>query len=68
MTNDLIAELKENPEFYVGLIIKLREQVSSLTLLNTEHLVLIDLERERSAELEKTLESLTDSDKQAKAN
>lgn len=52
-SNNFVEELKSNPEFYVALILRLREQVATLTLLNIEAEVLLDLERAKTADSKK---------------
>lgn len=61
--NNLVEELKASPEYYVRLLIKLREQVATLTILNQELQVAIDMESARSVELKNKLDSLPQSQK-----
>lgn len=50
-----LSEIRNNTEFYATMVVKLRERVSGLTLMNLELESLLDLERQKTALLEEQI-------------
>lgn len=53
----LVEEFKSNPEYYVRLLLRLREQVASLTIMNQECQVALDMEVSKVIELKNAFET-----------
>jgi hypothetical protein len=52
LDKETISELQNNPEFYANMIIKLRDRISTLTLMNLELETLLDMEKQKNTMLE----------------
>jgi hypothetical protein len=50
-----LSEIRNNAEFYATMVVKLRERVSAITLMNLELESLLDLERQKTAMLEEQI-------------
>ena len=55
MTDQALSEVRSNAEFYAAMVLRLRERVSTLTLLNIELESLLDLEKQKTAMLEEQI-------------